>query len=221
MIPARSTQFHGVSTTTTPAPQARTAAAISEAVLLERCKSGDSAAWDELIRRYEKSVYKFAYSLCRNHEEVGDIAGQVFLRLYQNLHTFRNEASFTSWLFRIVHNTYLDLCIRPTHRSHLSLDAAATNDDEPFAGRDVMDPSPSPEKLCMQNETARLLAKAVRHLPAYQRQVLRMYHTEGKSYEEIADAIGLSIGTVKSRLNRARTMLRERLDTSRDTLMVA
>jgi len=194
---------------------------ITEAVLLDRCKSGDANAWDQLIRRYEKSVYKFAYSLCRNHEEAGDIAGQVFLRLYQNLHTFRNEASFTSWLFRIVHNTYLDLCIRPAHRSHLSLDAGPNNDEESFAGRDIMDPSPSPETLCMEHETARLLAKAIHHLPAYQRQVLRMYHSEGKSYEEIAATTGLSIGTVKSRLNRARNMLRERLDAHQEMLLVA
>jgi RNA polymerase sigma-70 factor (ECF subfamily) len=192
---------------------------IRESVLLDRCKSGDSAAWDELIRRYEKSVYKFAYTLCRNHDEAGDIAGQVFLRLYQNLHTFRFESSFTSWLFRIVHNTYLDLCIRPAHRGHISLDSVATGDSEPLACREVMDPAPSPEKRCMENETARMLAKAVRHLPEYQRQVLRMYHSEGKSYEEIADSIGLSIGTVKSRLNRARNMLRERLDGCQDMLM--
>jgi len=192
---------------------------IRESVLLDRCKSGDSAAWDELIRRYEKSVYKFAYTLCRNHDEAGDIAGQVFLRLYQNLHTFRFESSFTSWLFRIVHNTYLDLCIRPAHRGHISLDSVAGSDNEPLPCREVMDPSPSPEKRCMDNETARMLAKAVRHLPEYQRQVLRMYHSEGKSYEEIAENIGLSIGTVKSRLNRARNMLRERLDGSQDMLM--
>jgi len=194
---------------------------ISEVVLLERCKEGDAAAWDTLIRKYEKSVYKFAYSLCRNHEEAGDIAGQVFLRLYQNLHTFRNEASFTSWLFRIVRNTYLDICVRPAHRGHLSLDASPTNDNEPSAGRDIMDPSPSPETVCMEHEVSQLLAKAIMHLPAYQRQVLRMYHTEGKSYEEIAEATGLSIGTVKSRLNRARNMLRERLAPYQETLMVA
>jgi len=198
-----------------------TTPATSEIVLLERCKAGESAAWDTLIRKYEKSVYKFAYSLCRNHEEAGDIAGQVFLRLYQNLHTFRNEASFTSWLFRIVRNTYLDLCVRPAHRSHLSLDAGPSNDSESTAGRDIMDPSPSPEALCMENEVSQMLAKAIMHLPAYQRQVLRMYHTEGKSYEEIAEATGLSIGTVKSRLNRARNMLRERLAPFQETLMVA
>jgi RNA polymerase sigma-70 factor (ECF subfamily) len=194
---------------------------IGEIVLLDRCKAGDVAAWDTLIRRYEKSVYKFAYSLCHNHEEAGDIAGQVFLRLYQNLHTFRNEASFTSWLFRIVRNTYLDLCVRPAHRGHLSLDAGPNNDNEPSTGRDIMDPSPSPESLCMEHETAQLLAKAIHHLPAYQRQVLRMYHSEGKSYEEIAAATGLSIGTVKSRLNRARNMLRERLAPYQDTFMAA
>jgi len=194
---------------------------IGEMVLLDRCKAGDAAAWDTLIRRYEKSVYKFAYSLCRNHEEAGDIAGQVFLRLYQNLHTFRNEASFTSWLFRIVRNTYLDLCVRPAHRGHLSLDAGPNNDNEPATGRDIMDPAPSPEAVCMEHETAQLLARAIHHLPAYQRQVLRMYHTEGKSYEEIAAATGLSIGTVKSRLNRARNMLRERLAPYQETFMAA
>jgi len=218
MLQARPSRLTTKSTVSQPS---RTPESVSEMVLLERCKSGDSAAWDELIKRYEKSVYKFAYSLCRNHDEAGDIAGQVFLRLYQNLHAFRNEASFTSWLFRIVHNTYLDLCIRPAHRNHLSLDAGTNNDDEPFAGRDVMDPAPSPEKICIEHETARVLAKAIKHLPEYQRQVLKMYHADGKSYEEISAAIGLSIGTVKSRLNRARNMLRERLLTSQDVLMAA
>jgi len=200
---------------------AQTSSTTTENVLIERCKSGDAKAWDTLIRTYEKSVYKFAYSLCRNHDEAGDIAGQVFLRLYQNLHTFRYEASFTSWLFRIVRNTYLDLCVRPAHRSHLSLDAGTNSDGEPNVARDIMDPSPQPEAICMDNEVAAMLAKAIQHLPAYQRQVLRMYHTEGKSYEEIAETTGLSIGTVKSRLNRARTMLRERLAPLQEILLAA
>jgi RNA polymerase sigma-70 factor (ECF subfamily) len=189
--------------------------------MIERCKVGIASAWDTLVRRYEKPIYKFAYSLCRNHEDAEDITGQVFLRLYQHLHTFRNEASFTSWLFRIVRNTYLDLCVRPAHRGHLSLDAGPANDNEPSAGRDIMDPAPSPESVCLEQETAQMLAKAIHHLPAYQRQVLRMYHSEGKSYEEIAEATGHSIGTVKSRLNRARTMLRERLSPFEETVMIA
>jgi len=194
---------------------------LSDTVLLEQCKSGDQQAWNTLIHRCEKSVYKFAYSLCRNQDEAGDIAGQVFLRLYQSLSTFRAESSFTSWLFRIVRNTYLDLCVRPAHRNHLSLDAGPATGKEPSVGWDIMDPAPGPESLCLERETREMLSNAIRHLPDYQRQVLQMYHSEGKSYEEIAEATGLSIGTVKSRLNRARTMLRERLTPYHDTLMVA
>lgn len=204
---------------TLPNSVTRKSDSVTEAVLIERCKSGDQRAWNELIKRCEKSVYKFACSLCRNQEEAGDIVGQVFLRLYQNLHTFRNEASFTSWLFRIVHNTYLDLCIRPAHRGHVSLDAGMERDGETSPARDIPDPTPTPEALCLESETAHLLAKAISHLPAYQREALWMYHTEGKSYEEIAAKTGLSIGTVKSRLNRARTMLRERLGAHREVFV--
>jgi len=194
---------------------------LSEMVLVDRCKAGDSRAWEILVSRYEQSVFKFAYSLCRSYEEAGDIAGQVFLRLYQNIHTFRSEASFTAWLFRIVRNTYLDLCIRPAHRSHLSLDARRGSDDKPLQTRDIVDPAATPDTICIRNERARLLARAIQHLPAYQRQVLHLYHSEGKSYEEIAQATGLPIGTVKSRLNRARTTLRERLTPYQDTFVAA
>ena len=184
-----------------------------------RCQAGDKAAWDELIKQHEKSIYRFAYRLCKNYDDAADIAGQVFVRLYQNLHTFRHEASFTSWVFRIVRNAYLDQCVRPACRNNLSLDVEY--DAAVSRIREFPDPTPGPEARCLENETSRLLSKAVRHLPAYQRQVLRMYHAEGKSYEQIAVATGLSIGTVKSRLNCARNMLRERLMPYRDSLVSA
>src|SRR5258708_24371741 len=90
--------------------------------LIQACKQGDPAAWNDLIKRYEKSVYKFAYTLARNYDDAGDIAGQVFVRLYENIQTFRNDSHFTSWLFCIVRNIYVDTCIRAPHRTHLSLD---------------------------------------------------------------------------------------------------
>lgn len=191
------------------------------ALLLDRCNAGDADAWNKLIKQNEKSVYRFAYRLCRNYDDAADISGQVFVRLYQNLHTFRHEASFSSWVFRIVRNTYLDLCVRPACRSHISLSTDSRPDAGGLRATDVPDPGPSPEELCIQSETYRLLSKAVKHLPSYQREVLQMYHAEGKSYEQIAEATGLSIGTVKSRLNRARTMLRERLNPVRDRLVSA
>lgn len=190
----------------------RTAEAVSERILLDRCKAGDRDAWHDLIRRYETSIYNYAFSLCHNYDETGDIVGQVFLRLYQYLRTFRSEASFNSWLFRVAHNTYLDLCIRPPHRRFLSLDAGTTGECDGAIAFEATDPAPTPEQICMENETRRLLNNAICHLPTYQMQVLSMYHSGGKSYDEIAVALGLSVGTVKSRLNRARNALRERRD---------
>lgn len=189
-----------------------------EARLLERCKAGDMKAWDTLLRQHEKSVYRFAYMLCRNADDAADIAGHVFVRVYQNLHTFRGDASLSSWLFRIVRNTHMDLCVRPACRNNVSLDTDSGSGGEKFASsvREIADPGPSPEAQCVKMEIRALLSRAIKHLPAYQREVLRMYHVDSKSYEEIAEATGLSIGTVKSRLNRARTMLRERLMPFRD-----
>jgi RNA polymerase sigma-70 factor (ECF subfamily) len=92
---------------------------------------------------------------------------------------------------------------------------------EAAGSRDIVDPQPGPEENYIDKETATLLKHAIMHLPAYQRDVVRMFHIEGKSYGTIASAAGLSIGTVKSRLNRARTNLRERLTPMRTTLMEA
>ena len=192
---------------------------IREVSLIQRCKDGDAVAWDTLIGRYEKFVYKSAYNLCRNQEDAEDITGEVFLLLYRKLHTFRGESRFASWLFRIVRNTYLTMCVRPSHRRHLSLETGHICDLEPSVGFEIMDTRPSPEALYIENEMAQMLAKSIHHLPIYQQQVLWMYHIEGKSYEEVALATNLSIGTVKSRLSRARNMLRQHLTPFQEILM--
>jgi RNA polymerase sigma-70 factor, ECF subfamily len=185
--------------------------------LLERCQAGDQKAWTLLFREHEKPVYRFALKLCGNAEDANDIMVHVFLRIYQSLHTFRHEASFSSWVARIVRNTYLDMCIRPSWRKLPVVDNGLHDSLElvSFAS----DPAPGPEAVCLQNERTRLLQQAISHLPPYQREVLSMYHGEGKSYEEIASTVGISIGTVKSRLNRARRMLLDRLECSREMLV--
>jgi RNA polymerase sigma-70 factor (ECF subfamily) len=185
--------------------------------LIQRCKAGDKAAWDLLISRYKRSVYKFAYSLSRNYDDAADIAGQVFVRLYENIHTFRNDSHFTSWLFCIVRNVYVDTCIRAPHRSHVSLDDGMEYQGD-LLFREIVDPAPTPEARSINSERHELLSTAIRHLPEYQRKMMVMYHAENRSYEEIARLTGLSLGTVKSRLSRARQMLRERLDGMQDVL---
>jgi RNA polymerase sigma-70 factor (ECF subfamily) len=200
-------------------PEARSLGRLynDETALIDGCRKGDSACWEALIRRYEKSVYRFAYTLCRNYDDAADIAGQVFVRLYENIRSFRCESNFTSWLFRIVRNVYVDTCIRAPHRGHLSLEEGLEIDGDCLS-HEVADGSPGPEECYLERETKAVLDRAIRHLPGYQRRVMEMYHAEGRSYEEIAHVTGLSLGTVKSRLSRARHMLRERLACLEDSM---
>ncbi len=196
---------------------------IEQIELIQRCITGETAAWDKLISQNQQCVFGFAYKLCRNYDDASDITAQVFVRLYLNLQTFRSESSFASWLFRIARNVYLDLCIRPHYRSNVSLDTGCDSEGgaTQFKVRDVADLAPSPEDQCINRDTSRLLSRAISFLPAYQRVVLRMYHSEGKTYEQISQSIGQPIGTVKSRLNRARMSLRERLMPAREMLLSA
>jgi RNA polymerase sigma-70 factor (ECF subfamily) len=186
--------------------------------LIERCKAGEAEAWDALIKRYEAPVFKFAYSLSRSHEDADDITGRVFFRIYRNINSFRQESSFKSWLFRIVRNCYVDMCVRAVHHKSISLDSRPISYGETGYSRDLVDPQPGPEENYLDKEIASLLNHAILHLPEYQREVVRMYHIEGQSYMAIAESVGLSVGTVKSRLNRARINLRERLSPMRETL---
>lgn len=188
---------------------------VSDSELIARCRTGDANAWDALVLRTEKAIHQYAYSLCRCHDDADDITGQVLLRLYRNLHTFRNEASFHTWLFRIIRNIHVDACEYASNRRCLSLDTHPDFDaSSPEAF--LLDPSPSPESLVIEQEMARLLGAAVGHLPVYQRQVLRLYYQQRRSYDEIALLTGLPLGTVKSRLSRARRMLQARLEEDAD-----
>ncbi len=195
----------------------------NEALLLDKCIKGDRKAWDELVKLYEKQVYRFAYMLCKDREDASDIVVHVFVRIFQSLYQFRHEASFSCWVFRIVRNTYLDLCVRPTWKSSVKLETELAGDAEDGGSRlsDIADGNLSPETLCINKEIADTLNHAINYLPAYQREVIHLFHADGKSYEEIAVQTGLSIGTVKSRLSRARNMLRERLSPMHDSLLLA
>lgn len=181
-----------------------------ELLLIERCKQGDSASFDRLIRAYEKRAYNLAYRLAGNYDEANDISIDAFVRVFQAIKHFRGEANFSTWLFRIVTNVYLDRRKRMKNRQHLSLQEYIDLEENSVT-RQIEDPSPTPGQVVEVNERNAVLQKAVASLPDYQRAMIVLYHTEGLSYDEIAEALDLPIGTVKSRLNRARLLLREKL----------
>ncbi len=182
-----------------------------EQILIDRCKKGDRSAFDVLIRSYEKRVYNLAYRLSGSYDEANDISIDAFLRVFQAVRLFRGDANFSTWLFRIVTNVYLDRRKRTRNKQHLSLEEYIEL-EENSVSRQIEDTAPTPDLVVEGHERQELLQKAIALLPDYQRTMIVLYHTEGLSYEEIAEVLDLRIGTVKSRLNRARLSLREKLD---------
>ena len=193
----------------------RTAVSAEEKALIERCKRGDLAAFNDLVRKYEKQVYNFAYRLTGNYDDANDVAQDAFLRVFNAIGSFRGDASFSTWLFRITTNVFLDERKRAKAHPQASLDEYLEL-GESSVTRQIVDPSPTPEVVLEESERAQILSKAISDLPEYQRAMVTLYHSQQKSYEEIAEIMDLPIGTVKSRLNRARLALKEKLSGLRE-----
>lgn len=175
---------------------------------ISRAQSGDSAAFNALIRKYEVRAYQYAYRLTRNSEEASDIVAEAFVRIYNALHNFKGQSAFSTWMYRILTNCFLDIRKRERVRPATSLEATLQTDDGEME-RQIEDPGRTPHQELERNERETRVESAVSELPEYQRAMIVMYHAEMMSYEDIAAALDLPIGTVKSRLNRARLSLRE------------
>jgi RNA polymerase sigma-70 factor, ECF subfamily len=199
------------------ADDGRSSPAEEDALLIRRVRNGDTSAMDELVERHYGSVYKLAYRLANNYDDAQDIVSEAFIRVQNALPNFRGDAHFTTWLHRIVKNVFLDERKKQRIRSHNSLEEMVELEDS-VVSRQVEDPTPGPEWLVEKQEQSDLVRRAVVQLPKNARLMIALYHFEHRSYEEIAEIMGLPIGTVKSRLNRARLALKNKLFPSRELL---
>jgi len=188
-----------------------------DAALIRRCQRGDVEAMNELIQAYQKHVFNLAFRLSGNYDDAQDIAQEAFIRVFNSINSFRGEANFSTWIYRIVTNVFLDERKKQRVRDHGSLDEYLELEDSSVA-RQIEDPSPGPEASVEQRERNEVVGQAVLALPENQRVMIALYHFQGRSYEEIADIMQLPIGTVKSRLNRARLALKEKLGAARELL---
>lgn len=183
---------------------------LDDQMMINRAQSGDKSAFNALIRKHETRAYQYAFRLTRNPEEAADVVADGFVRVYNALHNFKGQSAFTTWLYRILTNCYLDARKKERNRTTTSLESMLqTNDGE--VERQIEDPSASPYDDVERSSRETSIEDAVGHLPEYQRAMIVMYHGEAMTYEEIAAALDLPVGTVKSRLNRARISLRELL----------
>ncbi len=178
--------------------------------LVERCQKGDLQAFNELVQRYEKQVYALAYRLCNNYDDAEDIAAEVFLRVFNALPRFRGDALFSTWLYRVVTNVYLDTRKRKTSHPTSSLEEYLEAEDG-GQERQVEDTAPSLQTQIEAEERREALRRAIDALPEFQKIMITLYHLEELPYERIAEILEMPLGTVKSRLNRARRALRDQL----------
>jgi RNA polymerase sigma-70 factor (ECF subfamily) len=186
-------------------------AATDELALVQAAKRGDVAAYEELVKRYDRNIFRIAQHITQNREDAEDVVQDAFLKAYENLEQFQGNSKFYTWLVRIAVNESLMKLRRRRSDRTVSLDENIETEEDTMP-REVADWSPNPEQLYKQGELKDILRKTIHGLPASFRTVFVLRDVEGLSTEETAEALGLSIPAVKSRLLRARLQLRERLN---------
>lgn len=181
-----------------------------EAALLAAAQRGDLPAFNQIILHYQSLAYNIAYRLTSDDELAADATQDAFIKAYQRISQYRG-GSFKSWLLRIVTNTCYDALRARKRRPTVSLESGEDDDDDPDYDARLMDRSERPEAYAMRQELAGVIQAAIGQLPPDQRAALILSDIEGLDYQEIADATGAALGTVKSRLSRARARLRDLL----------
>jgi RNA polymerase sigma-70 factor, ECF subfamily len=183
---------------------------VSEAELVIRAQGGDRNAFSELVCIHAQGVMNVIFRMCGNAQVAEDAAQETFIRAWSHLGSFRADSSLRNWLYRIALNTATDM-LRKEKR-------ILPSDVDDFQ---LADPQPGPEGIYLQEERTALVQAAIQSLPDASRAVLVLKEYEGLSYREIADALDIPIGTVMSRLNYARRVLKEKLEGQRIVLMEA
>lgn len=189
----------------------REARAHSDDGLVEECRKGDSSAFDELVRRYKDRVYNVVYRFVGNREDALDVSQEVFVRAYRGIEGFRGNAKVYTWLYSIAANLARNR-LRDSGRMGRNMGTSLDALNEAAPGlADSMGHQTTPRDNAISGETQTLLQQCLGELPEHYRVAFVLRTVEDLSYEEIAEVMGCPIGTVKSRLNQARQMLRERL----------
>src|SRR5437588_9768308 len=190
--------------------QSKLSEASDELSLVRAAKAGNIDAFEQLVRRYDRNVFRIAQHITQNREDAEDVVQEAFLKAFQNLQNFHEQSKFYTWLVRIAVNEALMKLRKRRTGKIVSLDEDVQTEEDSVP-REVADWSPNPEQLYNQAELKDILEKTIQGLPAGFRTVFVLRDVEGLSTEETAEALGMSIPAVKSRLLRARLQLRERL----------
>src|SRR5256885_1690322 len=182
-----------------------------ELALVQAAKQGDVSAFEQLVKRYDRNIFRLAQHITQTREEAEDVVQDAFIRAYQNLDQFQGNSKFYTWLVRIAVNESLMKLRRRKTSKTVSMDEDVET-EEGSMPREFADWSPNPEQQYGQSELSDILRKTIQGLPTSFRTVFVLRDVEGLSTEETAEMLHLSVPAVKSRLLRARLQLRERLN---------
>ncbi len=175
---------------------------LGEEKAVERCLQGDDAAWETVVNLYARRIYNLSYRYTCRRDEAEDLAQEIFVRVYQNLKSFRSDSgTFQSWIMRVGRNLIIDHFRRTRRYQH----AAGTEEMQAMNLSD--DKTPNPQRAAEQAEACRFLQEGLQALPAELKEAIILRDLEGMSYLEITELLGIPEGTVKSRINRARLEL--------------
>ena len=176
--------------------------------LLKQAAKGDMKAFEVLITRHEKFIYNIALRIMGNTEDAKDITQETIIKIYRNLSSCADIEHMRAWVVRITHNTCMDEFRRRKGKMTESYDAVVALGDD-IAERQIVDPASGPEALLLRKEMAGLLQKGLDCLSEQHRALVVLRDIQGLSYEEIAQAMDIPLGTVKSRISRGRSALKK------------
>ena len=175
--------------------------------LIRQVLDGDQEAFGQLVTAYEKPVYNLCLRMTGNPEDARDLAQEAFLKAWRGLRFYKFEAAFSTWLYRLTSNVCIDFLRQQKRRQTVSL--TVEDDRESAVEAELVDPAPLPEEQVLYDEQRRAVAAAMEQLEDDFRLILTLRVVEDLPYEEIASIMDLKVGTVKSRLARARNKLKK------------
>ncbi len=186
---------------------------IDDTVLVEQCRQGDSEATERLILKYQNRIYNAILRICANPDDAAELTQDTFVKVIENINKFKGRSSFYTWAFRIGVNLTLNYCQRKVRIGFRSLDAEDKEDNG--QAKQVLkefladDSSPNPAVVTANKELGEIVVDALMKLREEQRVVVVLRDIEGMNYAQIAEVLDIELGTVRSRLSRARSNLRE------------
>ncbi|MBQ1250560.1 MAG: sigma-70 family RNA polymerase sigma factor [Clostridia bacterium] len=179
---------------------------MNERALVELARAGDEAAFEKLVTLYERKVYATAFRYTANEHDAMDISQEVFIRVFRFIHTFNLESSFSTWIYRITVNVCKDHIRKRASRAELPLEL--TDEESGEYTVEISDSTYDPVELYEQAELRQEIRRAIDDLPDNYKEIVLLRDIGGLSYDEISQTLDIEVGTVKSRLSRAREKLR-------------